>query len=763
VKGYPASFASLFDATGQNGPRIKRVEIPLIQRDYAQGRLDRGVTEIRDTFLDVLHAALTGGEDVGLDFVYGEVDDGTLRPLDGQQRLTTLFLLHWYLAARTGRLDGEHAWKNFSYATRQSARLFCERLVNGAPDAGTRPSEWITDQPWFLYTWTNDPTINSMLTVIDAVNERFAEADLEAAWVRLTDAVSPAISFHLLPIEDMGSGETLYIKMNSRGKPLTPFETFKARFEKALTETDRDQADHVARKIDGAWSDLLWPIHGGDNLIDDEFLRYLGFVVEVCEWREGRLEQGPLGPRTEQLFAANNDRAQQHLDFLCACFDVWGDAANADATFRALFATTDASGRDEREPGQVVRFGENVRRNLFEACCRTFGDMAGANRVFGLADSLLLYAVLVHLIERTADLPRRLRIVNNLLAASTDEVRRQNMPKLLDEVRRIIVDGTIDGIDTFNQAQVDDERLKLEIRAQHPHLAEPLDRLEDHPILRGSLQAFALEPEKFASRAAAFDTVFSDPDNWPAATRALLACGEYQRRLRSQGASFQFGSMAKDQEGAWRRLLTGARREGLAGTAEVLGALLDRIAASNEPAPTCLAAVAETWLRGQAEAGTLDWRYYLVRYDAMRDGESGIYYSNDPTPGYSLIMLRRRRLNSYYRDPYLYAVWHESGVGEAVDDPWFYGYEPAYGDATRALRLARSGSQLRLTDRAIIVRLQSATGLTASLLQRDGVVQDDGELVVALGQAEDDGRSIDTEDRIAKAAAILREMVAAGL
>ena len=29
----------------------------------------------------------------------------TLRPLDGQQRLTTLFLLHWYLAFRTGSLD----------------------------------------------------------------------------------------------------------------------------------------------------------------------------------------------------------------------------------------------------------------------------------------------------------------------------------------------------------------------------------------------------------------------------------------------------------------------------------------------------------------------------------------------------------------------------------------------------------------------------------------------------------------------------------
>ena len=54
---------------------------------------------------------------------------GTFEPLDGQQRLTTLFLLHWYLASRSGRLGDPQAWTSFTYATRPSARLFCERLV----------------------------------------------------------------------------------------------------------------------------------------------------------------------------------------------------------------------------------------------------------------------------------------------------------------------------------------------------------------------------------------------------------------------------------------------------------------------------------------------------------------------------------------------------------------------------------------------------------------------------------------------------------
>ena len=51
------------------------------------------------------------------------------------------------------------------------------------------------------------------------------------------DRDAPGISFHLLPIEQMGLSEDLYIKMNSRGKPLTPFENFKARFEQDISAT----------------------------------------------------------------------------------------------------------------------------------------------------------------------------------------------------------------------------------------------------------------------------------------------------------------------------------------------------------------------------------------------------------------------------------------------------------------------------------------------------------------------------------------------
>src|SRR5437868_693729 len=99
------SFVGLFGSESDTNSNVARIEIPLIQRDYAQGRTDERVSLIRERFLDALHDAVTGSEPLGLDFVYGEVRTGTLQPLDGQQRMTTLFLLHWYLSSVTGHLD----------------------------------------------------------------------------------------------------------------------------------------------------------------------------------------------------------------------------------------------------------------------------------------------------------------------------------------------------------------------------------------------------------------------------------------------------------------------------------------------------------------------------------------------------------------------------------------------------------------------------------------------------------------------------------
>lgn len=70
-----------------------RIVIPLIQRDYAQGRKDLRTTEVRKQLLIDINSVLINSElpTLDLNFIYGKSHNGNFIPLDGQQRLTTLF------------------------------------------------------------------------------------------------------------------------------------------------------------------------------------------------------------------------------------------------------------------------------------------------------------------------------------------------------------------------------------------------------------------------------------------------------------------------------------------------------------------------------------------------------------------------------------------------------------------------------------------------------------------------------------------------
>lgn len=100
--------------------------IPVIQRDYAQGRIDEKTNKIRDNFIESVKYNLNNNNSMTLDFVYGKTEGLDFIPLDGQQRLTTLFLLHWY-SIQKHSFGNEDERNNvvsllgkFSYKTRES-------------------------------------------------------------------------------------------------------------------------------------------------------------------------------------------------------------------------------------------------------------------------------------------------------------------------------------------------------------------------------------------------------------------------------------------------------------------------------------------------------------------------------------------------------------------------------------------------------------------------------------------------------------------
>lgn len=746
MSGRLTTFISLFESD------IRSVLIPRIQRDYAQGREDADATRIRAAFLDVVHSALTGGAPAGLDFVYGDVSSTVLTPLDGQQRLTTLFLLHWYLAARADKLDPIPPWAAFAYDTRPGARLFCERLVQRARpfplDPDVRLSTWIKDQPWFMSLWSHDPTVGAMLVMLDAIHGRFGDVDAASAWSLLTDPEARPISFHVLEIAKMGLTEDLYVKMNSRGKPLTEFEHFKALFEQRIEETHGDRSHDLAERIDGRWADVFWPYRNLDNgagpadLVDEEFLRYFDFVTETLTWAGGRSPVARRMARVDALFGPGNEHATANLDALFAAFDTWTAVEDILAYFQGLFTF------EGHVPGTVAIFGRQGEVDLFAACCGSYTAEGQGKRTFTLQRTLLLYAVLVHRIENTAESRRRLRALRNLLEASQFQVRAEAMPQLVRSTRRLMLDGVHADLSGFNPNQIEEERRKETLLVEHPALQGAVEELEDHPLLRGTLGVFDWDPTQLERRAATFRALLVEA-HFPALAAALLACGDYAQWSPDR-RFYYFGSRHGE---SWRDLFVGTEQSGRPHTREALMVLLDRVGALGGDHSTALTTICETWLSARESEHVYDWRTYVVRYATMREGASGIYAFAARKPSYDGCMLNRRQMNSYYRDPFLHALRARSGVAGEVEDSWFTGYE----QSARWMQLPRSGAAMRCVPTGIALQPPIVEGKAEAFA---AVCADFGVTDNLLVIPQRDG--VDTQDRVAIGAELLKALVAAG-
>ena len=234
------------------------IQIPIIQRDYVQGLGIPKTKEIRDKFLQQLFSNLHERRPILLDFIYGTTNEvGDFSPLDGQQRLTTLFLLHWYAAMREGKMNEHHElFKKFSYETRQHSKQFFEFLTTiESLDFKQSPiTEQIKNEARFFERWLLDPTVKSVLSMLDAIHRHYEQPIFE----QLTNEY---IKFYFIDLEKFHLEDSLYIKMNARGKPLTTFEIFKAQLQSFLQvdeSVSQHDVEHFLIQMDTTWTDLLW-------------------------------------------------------------------------------------------------------------------------------------------------------------------------------------------------------------------------------------------------------------------------------------------------------------------------------------------------------------------------------------------------------------------------------------------------------------------------------------------------------------------------
>lgn len=252
--------------------RYGKIEIPRIQRNYAQGRENE--TIVRNSFLnDLVNVLNSNDANICLDFIYGsELNYEDIKkeekkkfiPVDGQQRLTTLYLLYWYVNNCLAKEKNEKVnkeLKKFTYETRDSSKSFCKNLIEKGINQNTNKdkiSEKIQKQIWYLLDWNMDPTIKAMLIMLDEIERRLSDKKINKENIINNTIENEKIYFYSIEIDNFGSADEIYIKMNSRGKELTLFENFKSKLEKYIESLYDESLDTYSSNIDNKWLNYFW-------------------------------------------------------------------------------------------------------------------------------------------------------------------------------------------------------------------------------------------------------------------------------------------------------------------------------------------------------------------------------------------------------------------------------------------------------------------------------------------------------------------------
>ena len=643
------TFKALISDNNEYG--IDGITIPRIQRAYAQGRADAHAVKTRNRFLSAIQTGLAGNG-LTLDFIYGNIQNGQLIPLDGQQRLTTLWLLHWFAANKENITD--HNLSHFTYNTRYSARDFIAKLVTFRPSLTKTLSTEIRNQGWFPMEWDNDPTVSGMLTMLDEIQRRFSNTD--NLWTSLDK-----IDFYFRDIEEMKLTDDIYIKMNSRGKPLTDFEHFKAELLKVIRSDNGNEsiAKRIGLKIDREWTDLIWNYRDTDNLVDNGFLCLFRFVSLIIIYKSDRSASEFDLTDDFNLMERLYKNHPENVDFLEEVFDLlfYVHSKTLGLNNESLCPVEDffedyLSSYDY-QLGKVVVPQQISDIDILKAILKNVALRRNTPYWVAMFYSFLLYLKNQETVA-DSDFRRRLRVVVNLLKNSKNEVvdnpnsdAGNRIPAILQQVESIILNGVIaDSImidseqrQNFNVVQMEEERQKLIFTTEHPAYSDSLFQLEDFYLLEGRVDIVGYENIHLYQR---FITLFTTCSR-DAIDCAMLSITDYSQRLNSW--CIQLGSADNDDAGnkAWHSLFhPSSKNLGINNTKKALQTLLDTESKLDD---TYLTEIANKFIDDCRAKNLYDWRYYYIAYPCFRPGRFGKYTMYD-NQSYSIVALYAEKRES---------------------------------------------------------------------------------------------------------------------
>ena len=614
------------------------ISIPIIQRDYAQGRNGIKIKEIRDAFLETIDKKLSKNENLHLDFIYGSIKGDKFIPLDGQQRLTTLYLLYFYFGKKE-KQEIEYLSK-FTYETRSSSREFCQKLVLADIDFTKDDlSSQIKDSHWFLPYWENDPTIKSMFVMLDSMHKKFRNKKYFNNLNKIT--------FEFFELEKFGLDDDLYIKMNARGKPLTPFENFKASFEAILENIDKNLKSEFSNKIDKEWIDIFWDYKNKDYLIDESFMNYFYYITEILYVSNNKVSKEPtkneLKSKLSKLYNNIN-----HVKFLFKTIDKLPLILGS---LKEIFSS------NSYQKEKVTLFDNDI--NLAEKVIQ--------GKTISLQQKIMLFTIIQYLVKYnkvTDELKDIIRFIRNLLNRIrglkqsqlyyTQNLSYENMNPILKIITSILDKNIYKDLPSIqielkytaiSQESLQHEIEKAELINFNANFKNLIFELEDFKYLKGDIHNFLIDDiSKFEEYKNAIIDIYSNNDDTQI-IQAMLTVGDYRLWRGWAGGSSKY-FFGKNEY--WEIILTANKEESFI-YKDFFHEFINNYLQNSKS----LKQMKNNFLSNCIQK---DWRYYFIKYNEMLDPESYLSRDNNLYAWYddfSLEKMGGSNLNAYHINPYI--------------------------------------------------------------------------------------------------------------
>lgn len=260
ISGEAYSLCKIF--CGEND----KIIIPDLQRDYCWGNPISNNSEdsLASSFIDSI-LRLEKSQEITMGLIYGYYDKELtpyhLQLCDGQQRLTTLFLIigiinrmlpgneYRDLLISDFELNEDDKEPHLLYGIRESSLYFLSDLTVHYFLKDSLSVEELRKQPWFLKSYDDDPTIASIIRALKTIEcklKGYKELEL------LGDFLIHKLKFLFYDMENRQNGEETFVVINTTGEPLTANQNLKPQIMMANTSYCRCSDDSQNEVFDAA-------------------------------------------------------------------------------------------------------------------------------------------------------------------------------------------------------------------------------------------------------------------------------------------------------------------------------------------------------------------------------------------------------------------------------------------------------------------------------------------------------------------------------